>query len=190
MKHLYRSVRLVAVLASLFLVGCAALTTPGEDSVWSRVPEGASIRVEQRLPIAPGRTRVWLRGDGTSSSSSSGRPICGLEVRGLDREAVQFIEPGVFEVTRVQNMWTQVVRMPAEPGVRFRLAGMDGGGSGGTPMIYEGYHLWLENPEQPGVMRMTCIGVFADMWEARPPTVADIRASLGSLATLELPAVP
>jgi hypothetical protein len=148
------------------------------------------VRVLRPLPVAAGHTRVWLRGDGTSSGSASGRPICGLEIRELDRERVRNIEPGDFRVTRVQNYWTQVVRAAPPRRVLFRLAAVDGGGDGGTPLIYEGYHLWLDNPAQPGVMRMTCIGVLADMWEARPPTVADIRASLGSLATLELASSP
>lgn len=77
------------------------------------------------------------------------------------------------------------MRPRIEHRVEYRFAGI-GGGGGGTPMIYEGYHLWFDSPDQPNVMWMTCIGIFADMWEARPPTIAEIRASLGKLATLEL----
>jgi hypothetical protein len=55
-------------------------------------------------------------------------------------------------------------------------------------MIYEGYHLWLDSPSQPNVMRLTCRGVIDEPWKARRPSIAEIRASLGTLATLKLAA--
>ena len=53
-------------------------------------------------------------------------------------------------------------------------------------MIYEGYHLWLESSSQPNVMRLTCRGVIDIPWQARRPSIAEIRAALGEIATLSL----
>lgn len=183
--------RTLFIASPLLAAGCSGLIGPGEGAAYSKVPVGSVVRIERRIPVATDRARVWLRGDRTSTGSSSNSPICGLEVSDIDRSGTQFIDPGVFRVRRVQNMWTEIVQLPGTRGdrVKYRLANV-GGGDGGTPMIYEGYHLWLESEEQPNVMRMTCIGVFADMWEARPPTIEDIRASLGILATLEIAGAP
>ena len=185
----FRSLYLLAPLVAV--TGCAGLVGTGEDAAYSKVPVGSVLRIERRIPIAPGRARAWLKGGRVSVSSGSNRPVCGLEVRNLDRGAVQYVEPGEFRIGRVQNLQTQIVLAPqrSNGAVRLRLASIGGGGGdggGGTPNIYEGYHLWLENPDQPNVMRMTCIGVFDEMWRARPPTVLEIRDSLGSLATLEI----
>ncbi len=175
------------IATPLLAAGCAATMPKSEDAAYSRVPAGSLVRVERRLPVAKDKARVWLRGVRTSAVSSSDSPICALEVARIDREGTQYIEPGEFRIRRVENMWTQVVQARPEgpERLKLRLAGMDGG-DGGTPMIYEGYHFWFERTEQPNLMRMTCIGVFDDMWEAKPPTITEIRASLGNLATLEL----
>jgi hypothetical protein len=57
-------------------------------------------------------------------------------------------------------------------------------------LIQEGYHLWLADGPDPDVMRLTCLGMLDEMWRARPPTLDEVRAALGELATLELPASP
>lgn len=170
----------------LSLSGCAALQPDSETALYSRVPEGSVLRIEQRIPIPAGRARIWLRGDSLSTGSTSVAPICGLEVDEIDHEGVQYIEPGELRIRRVQNLWAEVVqRWPALPdGARLQLADVNGGG--GTPMIREGWHLWLEGEQHPNLMRLTCVGMLNDMPEARPPTVAEIRASLGRFATLEL----
>jgi hypothetical protein len=68
--------------------------------------------------------------------------------------------------------------------VRLQLASSTDGG--GNPLIQEGYHLWLSGLSDPNVMRLTCLGMLDDMWRARAPTLAEVRAALGTLATLEL----
>ena len=178
-----------AFLVALLLSGCMppCLVGAGEETAYSRVPVNSRVHLERRLTVAPGQARVWLRGDATSTGSSSEVPICGFEIDRVDPENPQFIAPGEFRIYRVQPLWSEFAQAPRHPA--YRLAGLGGGSDGGgTPMVYEGYHLWLENPQQPHVWRLTCLGVFADMWEAKPPTVAEIRQSLGRLARLELAA--
>jgi hypothetical protein len=115
-------------------------------------------------------------------------PNCNIEVDKIDYEARQYVEPGEYLVARVQRTTEQVVE--ARP-VRLAalgptLADLGGnGGNDGNPMIYEGYHLWLESPD-PNVMRVSCRGALADPSEAYPPSIDEIRQSLGEIATLRL----
>jgi hypothetical protein len=97
-----------------------------------------------------------------------------LEVRRIDQDGVQTIQPGVIGISRVQSYIALVSynRPKTEPdgGVRFQLAGH--GDSGGSQMIRQGYHFWLDDPAY-----------------TRPPTLEEIRAVLGEAATLDV-AVP
>jgi hypothetical protein len=58
---------------------------------------------------------------------------------------------------------------------------------GGVMGMWRGYHLWLESEEQPDVLRMTCMGAFARVWEVRPPSLEDLRVVFGEVATVHLP---
>jgi len=71
--------------------------------------------------------------------------------------------------------------------VRFRLADHDGGngGEGGYSMIRTGYRFHLSGPDRD-VRRLTCPGVLADPAFADPPTLAEIAAALGGVATLRV----
>ena len=126
-RFLFRSISCLAPL--LALVGCGSLAWQDGDGAYSRVPVGSVVRVERRIPIERDRARAWLRGDRVSMGSGSNRPICGIEVRQLDREGVQYVQPGEFRVRRVQNMWTEVVLVPPprDGQAQFRLADMGGG---------------------------------------------------------------
>ncbi len=167
------------------LAGCETLIqeAPGE---WAALPPGSLLRLEEPIAIAPGRARVFFRQGVLASAGASQTPSCGLEVRRIDPDGPQTVAAGAYRIVRVQRYWTEVAaRMPALA-PRFELAGMDGG-SGGSPLIQEGYHFWLDASVDPNLMRLTCLGLLADMWEARPPTLDEIRAALGALAELEVP---
>jgi hypothetical protein len=161
---------------------------PDASSPFYKVPEGSVIALHQALELRPGTTRTWLQfGQAVGSSFDRYAPNCNFESWTIDHDRSRKILPGAFVVRRIQNVREEVVRVDAPR--RFaalRLA--DGGIDGGGPsMVYEGYHLWLENPQQPDVRRLTCRGAFADPWEAYPPSIEEIRAALGQLATLRLP---
>lgn len=101
----------------------------------------------------------------------------------MSPDGPQTIQPQTFRITRVANDWTEVARLQRP--VHFQLAQSNGGNGGGTPMIQEGYHLWLSGADT-NVMRLTCLGMLDDMWRARAITLAEIRAALGNVATLDI----
>jgi hypothetical protein len=183
----FRYCWLVLVVAS---AGCTTILAPAPDpsSPFYRVPEGSVVELRQALEVRPGTTRTWLQfGQALGGRFDRYAPNCNFEIWTIDHERSQHILPGDFVVRRVQNVREEVVRADAPLRLAaWRLAegGIDGGG---PSMVYEGYHLWLENPQQRDVRRLTCRGAFADPWEAYPPSIDEMRAALGKIATLRLP---
>lgn len=185
-------IRLLAVLLSTTLLGCAAIeATRDPASPFFVIPEGAVLELHQRVEIRPGTARIWLQRGRVVAGRDWYAPACNLEVRTLDREGIQTVMPGAFAIRRVQSMEEQV-ELP-RPGVQLAAAGYSIGlGFGGLDDdgmmgMWRGYHLWLESEKQPDVLRMTCMGAFADPWEVRPPGLHDLRAVFGEIATLHLP---
>ncbi|EGV16505.1 hypothetical protein [Thiocapsa marina] len=180
-------------LLAVLLGGCETLVRQSADSGWVGIPPGSALTLNRPVQVQPGRARVFLVDRGSAASRESGTS-CVLEVRRIDAEAIQTIPAGTVEITRVQDYIALVSsRVPTptlDRGVRFQLAGH--GDSGGSQMIRPGYHFWLDDSQDPNLMRMTCLGRLDDPAYTRAPTLAEIQAVLGDVATLEvaLPAVP
>ncbi|MEY6434141.1 hypothetical protein ABC977_17210 [Thioalkalicoccus limnaeus] len=176
-----------ATIAALALAGCQTLVREDAGGEWVTIPPGSALVLHQPIPVPAGRTRVFFVAGRLSSSSYASAPTCGLEVRRLDWERVQTIAAGRYPIEQVQHYWTLVSRLPVPSAVAWRLAdyGADSD-SGGNPMIREGYHLWLGGLVDPNLMRLTCLGLFDDAATAKPPTLTEMRAALGGLATIDI----
>lgn len=170
--------------AVLLIAGCNTQVREMAAGPWVQIPPGSRLTLNRSISIPQDRARVFFRGGRLLSTGANVGPSCGLEVRTIPRDGPHTIQPGAFTITRVQGYWTQVAQRPAAGTVRFQLASATDGG--GNPLVQEGYHLWLSGAADPNVMRLTCLGMLDDMWRARAPTLAEIRAALGDLATLEL----
>ena len=184
--------RLLAVLLAGTLLGCAAMeVTRDPASPFFVIPEGSLIELHQPLEIRAGSARIWLQRGRVAPGHDWYAPSCNLEIRTLDRERSQTVVPGTFVIRRVQQMEERVeLRQPEVQlaalgfGGRLRVGDYDDGGMMG---MWRGFHLWLESEEQPDVLRMTCMGTFADPLEVRPPSLQDLRVVFGEIATLHLP---
>jgi hypothetical protein len=182
-------IRLTACGLMVFLLGgCQTLVRESVQTGWVEIPPGSTLTLHQSVSIQPGRARAFVVDRGSRSSGGSDGTSCVLEVRGIDEDEVQTIPAGEIPITRVQNYVALVSgRLPTpglDGGVRFRLAGH--GDSGGSQMIRQGYHFWLDDSHDPNLMRMTCLGRLDDPASTRAPTLAEIRAVLGEVATLEV----
>lgn len=156
------------------------------QSPYYRVPVQSVLALNRAVEIPPGRARVHIQRGETGEKFDPYYPHCSLEVTDVLPERSQIVRPGTFAVVRTQSVSEEVVdqRRPLMvAAASFTLAKMD---DGGESYIYEGYHLWLENPEQPNVRRLTCRGVFDHPSLARPPSIAEIREALGDIAGLRL----
>jgi len=184
-------VKVVWLAIPTLLAGCTTgFTLSMSSSPSTPVPKGALIELQQTTTIRPGSTRVWFQSGRLAPGYDWYEPTCSLEVRRLDQHAEQTIQPGRFTVRRIQLMRDQArldMRGPQLAAVNV-LAGLGGGlGNNGYFRIWKGYHFWLESAEQPDVLRMTCKGGYADEWEARAPSLADIQNALGEMASVHLP---
>jgi hypothetical protein len=176
---------IVFLCAGLTLVACSGLAVNDPSGISAGVPVGSMIRFYEQIPIPPDRERVWFKGDGLSTGAGSYGAVCAIEVREIDATRTQYVEPGELRIYKVQELWREVVqRRRSDARVGFRLASY--GAGDGSPLVVDGFHFWLDSKEHPNVTRLTCVGIFDDISEGRPPTLAEIRASLGSYASLEV----
>ncbi|QVL49045.1 MAG: hypothetical protein KFB96_00425 [Thiocapsa sp.] len=187
-------IRSTVLGALVFLIGgCQTLVRESVETGWVEIPAGSTLTLNRPVSIPPGRARAFLMDRGVRGASGGGTS-CVLEVRRIDDEGTQNIPAGEIPITRVQNYLALVSsRVPTtapDRGVRFQLAAH--GDSGGSQMIRPGYHFWLDDSHDPNLLRMTCLGRLDDPAYTRAPTLAEIRAVLGDVATLKvaLPAVP
>lgn len=164
------------------LTGCKVLVRESAPGDWVEILPGSAIRLNRPVEIPPGRARAFVATKAALAEGTS----CALEVRRIDREGVQVVAAGTYRITRVQKYLALVSRSEgrSETDVRFQLAGY--GDSGGAQMVRFGYHFWLDDGQDPNLMRLTCLGRHDEPASTRPPTLAEIRATLGDRATLEL----
>lgn len=145
--------------------------------------EGGRVVLHEPLRVSAGEARVFLQAGKVVGAANAYAPQCAFEIDRVDHQGVD-IQPDTFRITGVEYVMEEIVR--AESPLRvasLTLAGIDDGG--GASQYFEGYHFWLASPRQPNVLRMTCLGVFADPGDLYAPTLQEIRATLGDIATIE-----
>lgn len=181
------AVRFFALAAPLtLLIGCSLPMPKSPDSPYAKTPVGSTLELHHSIDLPPGATRIYVQDGKLSTRFNHYAPNCNIEVRAIDRNAAQTIEAGLYRVIRVQSSYEEVVQTPTPVRLAalgsFDIAGMDDGGSA---MIHAGYHLYLEGAD-PNVARLSCRGAFADPSDALPPSIAEIRRTLGELMTLRV----
>jgi len=143
---------------------------------------GGEVKLHRMLPVKAGQARVFLQHGKVADGVDSYAPQCDFEIDSVDHEGVE-IQPDVFRILRVQHVVEQIVQAYSPLRVAsLTLAGIDG--SEGASQFYEGYHFWLKSPKQPQVRRMSCYGVFEEPGWLKPPTLQEIRATLGDIASI------
>jgi len=171
---------LFPVLLSLFLAGCVRFLPDysGEDA-------GYRLILHQPIVIPPQRTRIFIQeGKIAGTGFNSYEVSCNIEVRKLKEES-QRIEPDTFVVNRVQEFFEEVADTGWRPETLAGL-GLAGADVDSSPSdIFRGWHFWLHSEKQPDLIRLTCRGVFAEPWEAVPPTFEEIAWTLGNIASLK-----
>lgn len=174
-----------ACVVLALVAGCQTFIKTGADGRWVGIAPGGSLTLHRPVTMPQGRTRVFFVNGRVRRGSATYGTSCALEVRRIDRDGPRTIAPDRFGVTRVQPYWTEFAAATHAAAPRLRLAGQDGGDGGdGNAMIRTGYRFDLEG-ENPDVRRLTCLGPLDDPAFAYPPTLEEIDAALGSIATLD-----
>ena len=171
----------------LLMAGCQTLIQQHTNGPWVGIAPGSTLTLRDAVQVPRDRARVFFVNGRVRGFGANYAPACALEVRHIDHQAAQTIQPGSYRIVRAQNYRTEVADAANPNRIRFRLADHDS--DGGYAMIQTGYHLWLEGHDR-NVKRLTCLGVLNDPAEAYPPTIQEIRDALGHWATLELSATP
>ena len=169
------------------LIGCSASIPIDPASPYYKVAPGSTLKVNQRIEIPPGVTRVFMQNGAIVRNFDQYAPNCNVEVYRLEQERAQYIEPGEYRIHRVQNTVEEVVQKQ-----RLQVAALGTGpwlmmASGGAdrPDVHKGYHLWVEDPAG-NFTRLSCRGAFDTPWDARPPSINQMRRALGDIADLVL----
>lgn len=180
-----RLLGLLFILASLTGCGIPQLAKEDVNSVYYLPPVGSTIKLKQGLSVPPGHTRVFLQRGEVVPKQSFDRyyPYCNFEIRTL-ADTPRSILPEDFLVVRVQIQTTEIVEaQPVQLAALWSAGGMDDG----LPLVARGVHLWVGSDKQPDVMRLTCYGAFDNLPDAEPPSITDMRKTLGEVAELILP---
>ena len=178
-----RTLSLAAILLGPMLAGCATLIQDTGKGRWIGIEPGSTLTLHRLVQVAQSRTRVFFVNGRARNAGASYQTACALEVRRIDHDWPQTIPAGLYRIDRIQNYWTEVADARQPGAVRFRLAEYDGGGQ---PLIQTGFHFWFNEADSPNLMRLTCLGVLAEPAAAYPPTLQEIAAALGALATIEV----
>lgn len=175
------------LLVTLWISGCASPAPNDTASPYMKVPPGSVLTINRQIEVPPGSTRVYFQNGRVTRGFDHYAPNCNIEVSRLDDAQVQYVEAGEYPVSEVQNTLEEVVRSRAKQLAALgpMLAGEGGDGGDGSAMVYKGYHLWLEGAD-PNVRRLSCRGAYGDAHESYPPSINEIRQSLGDIMTLQL----
>lgn len=163
------------------------------------IPPGSYLELHQPLTIAAGDDQVFIQESKTVSSGGYSYgfdqyyPFCYMQVADISKQP-QIIEPGRFEITRVNQDETEFVqrypvKVASSAGVTLghgdvRMLAGGGGDGGGVRLIVVTTVMALTSEQQPAVKRLVCGGGFDLETFADLPTVDQVDAVLGSIATL------
>jgi hypothetical protein len=175
--------RAAAPALAALLTACTTNIPKDSASPYYQVAAGSTLQLHRQVEIPPGRTRVFLQHGALTGSFDHYAPNCNLEVDRLDYSQAQFIAAGDYRIRRVQPSTEEVVHSRRTLLASLDLAGNDG--DDGNAMIYQGYHLWLDDPAG-NLLRLSCRGAYADPMDARPPSIDEMRQALGNIASLVL----
>lgn len=175
----------LALYAAL-LSGCIGGATVREDTRVNRYIDlvGGRIELLQPLQVPSGKARVFLQNGRVRPGFDFYAPHCSFEIRSVEHDGIS-IAPDNFEITRVTHEMTEIVQARTLRVAALLLSGVD---DNGISQYFEGYHFRLNSPVQTQVLRMSCFGVHAEPGDLWPPTLREIRATLGDIARLYPPA--
>jgi hypothetical protein len=175
----------IIALATLGLSACSSLVPQDWQSPHGHIPVGSSITLNQTLNIPSGHARVFMQ-DGQvipKGAVNQYYPHCNFEVSTLS-DGTGRIEPDTFLVTGQRQDEVQVVRQPTPVMVAslgLMLAGED---DGSPPPISRLVHYRLHSERHPDMRGLTCHGGLAEEWEARYPSLGEMRQVLGGIVSL------
>jgi hypothetical protein len=174
-------ISLLAILAACSTTGTPTVEPVGKGSILrlrqplADLPNGSHVDFQQGMRIKPGNLDRWST-------------YCRLYVYDPTRGAdyLLSLSPGSFTVTGVSMSY----RSSDFPGMADNGFGLFPWGVRVAPSYYlYKVGLRISSPDQPVAHSLDCYRKWATAHADQYPTLAEIRAALGDLATIELPAI-
>lgn len=176
----------IRILVVSTVVALSACATPVRDESVAgyRLPVGTAVVLHQELALPAGHARVFLQQGRVVAKHhlDAYRPHCNFEQRAVS-DGTAAIAADRYTITAVSEGEDFIVQRRSFTYAALRLADDDNSPS----QVNRYFHFTLAAPRQPGVMRLTCHGGFDLPGRAQLPTLADMRAALGGVATVALP---
>lgn len=180
---------LLALPATLALTACSNIIVTDPTSPLYVPSVGSKVTVLQRLDVPPGTRRVFLQ-DGKvirKKDLDEYRVNCNFDIKTLDK-TTRHVEPGSYSVTRVQRSNQSIVQTrPVMLASLSMTVGFGGGGGDGPPMMFEQVRMHLQSEPPSDIRWLDCRGAIADPVNMELPGLAQIRATLGEYAHIDVP---
>lgn len=178
------------VLAAL-LAGCQPLTVRDEQAGRDVPLTGGRVVLHRGLTVPGGATRVFLqRGEVVAKRDLNHyAPSCSFQLRELS-DMPREIRPDRFEITRAGYGLQEWVQRGPVMVAAARAGGAvlaDAGEDDGAAMVMYVIEMRLASARQPEVMSLVCRSALDDPSQVERPSLQQLRAVLGPLASLETP---
>lgn len=183
-------IRSLRIIPGLFIglagAGCQSLA-PSGGYYDNPLQPGAEITVTQELPVPAGYARVYLQYGNTMSYAATDQyaPFCYF-LMDEPLPTPQKIMPGVFRVTKVSLIETEVRRSAP---VRLAAMGFFADDGGRSQIAWQSY-MNLAAAHQDEVRALVCSGAFDSPMEARPIRLPEVQQALGESASVRAGPAP
>lgn len=176
----------LAMFVSLLVAGCQSLALSG-GYYDSPLQPGAEITVTQQLLVPAGYARVYLQQGNTMSYGSTNQyePFCYF-LMDQPMPKPQKILPGVFRVTGVSLIETEVRRSLPVRLAAFGVFADDGGRS----VIALQSYMTLTAAHQDDVRALVCSAAFESPPEAGPIRLPELQQALGESISVRATPAP
>jgi hypothetical protein len=164
------------LVVSLLLVACQALDYEGQAPAY-RIPTGTVLELHRDLIVPPGQAGVNIQGTAIGDRYRYDA-VCRLEVLTVD-DSPRPVRTDHFTVERVGREWE--IFSNRASGLRYvALFERDG-----PHLLLFTTFLYLRSERQPDVFRLACGHLQNSDQNPRHLTVAEIRATLAPVMTLQ-----
>ncbi len=164
------------LVVSLLLVACQALDYEGQAPAY-RIPTGTVLELHRDLIVPPGQAGVNIQGTAIGDRYRYDA-VCRLEVLTVD-DSPRPVRTDHFTVERVGREWE--IFSSRASGLRYvALFERDG-----PHLLLFTTFLYLRSERQPDVFRLACGHLQNSDQNPRHLTVAEIRATLAPIMTLQ-----
>lgn len=183
--------RLIVFAFTVALAGCntTARYAGDENSPYYVVPPGSHVVLNQALTVPPGEAGVFIQ-NGQATPRGQVRyydPYCRFELKTV-RSAPRSVAPDDMIVRRsAQQILRTYTRIPGPQYASLLLASEPGDRDDASTLQTFATLMHLDSQKQPEVDRLTCARVWYRGEGDYYPTIAEIRSTLGNIATLRLP---